>query len=59
MLERKYPAKYGRRDRTAVDVDALELAKGVADELGVPVSEVMAEAQDILAKEAERKRREA
>jgi hypothetical protein len=58
MLERKYPAKYGRRDRSTIDVDAEALAEEVANELGVTKAEVIAEANAELVRHQERKRRE-
>jgi transposase len=47
-LERKYPDRYGRRVQANVNLDIQALATKVASELGLEVSVLMAEAQQLL-----------
>jgi transposase len=48
-LERRHPDEYGRRDRVEVTLDVKTLSAKIAAERGLDESEVMAEAERILA----------
>lgn len=45
LLERRNPAEWGRRDRTPVDME--REARRLAEETGVPIEEIWAEAEAI------------
>lgn len=49
MLERRWPDLYGQRNRIEISLDVRREAKRIADELGISVEEVLAEADAILA----------
>jgi hypothetical protein len=48
ILERRWPEHYGRKERLEISVDVMAEAKKIADELGLDVADVVAEAEAIL-----------
>lgn len=57
MLERKWPKKYGRRDRTDITIETRQLAHSIAEAHGLDEAELIARAESIVAeaREAQRK----
>ena len=58
LLERKYPNRWAKRKRTDISIEARRLAETVAAETGLTVEEVLADANDLIARHMERMRRE-
>ena len=49
VLERRWPDAYGQRQRVEISMDIREEAERIAKELGLDASDVLAEAEGILA----------
>ena len=48
-LERRYPELFGQRQKVDITIDTREQAQRIADELGISVADVLAEAEAVLA----------
>jgi hypothetical protein len=57
VLERRYPERWGRRVQADLSLEIRQLAQDVAEEIGVPVDQLLAEAQAFLREHDRRHRR--
>jgi hypothetical protein len=56
-LERAYPERWGRRVQADLSLEIRQLAQDVAEEIGVPVDQLLAEAQAFLHEHDAKRRR--
>ena len=49
LLERRFPELYGQRQKVDITIDTREEARRIAEELGMSVDDVLAEAEAVIA----------
>jgi hypothetical protein len=57
VLERRYPERWGRRVQADLSLEIRQLVQDVAEEIGVPADQLLAEAQAFLKEHDQRHRR--